>query len=779
VVDSKPWIIALCRFNDIPEVKQPRSFFTNFFKEKVKGGMYEYWHDISYEKLDVSGTSIKPASGKPWYTMKYSVVKDGLSGLHRSKYIQEAIDLITIEDPTFKKENFHINVVLNANADGGAWGENMVTPIGGAWGQINWKQCTRCQALTLVDGSAGSCHAGGQHAVRTDLYSWDYNLALNFTTFLGENKWRYCKKCKGLSFAAGVCPGGGEHDRTGTGVYTIGTGPPPRGGKDVDDAHWKRCINCQGLVYTDTGKCFAGGNHEYDTSQNYWLVGTYVFWENSVYQAYTAHEMGHCYGLHHAPIDPAITGTGDHWDQMGNEGPGSSYLGVVFGEGRPDLVPSSGLSGPGLSSANLDRLGFMPEDRIWTYNISHPTHDDRHPDPITLAALNRPDVRGYLMAKVITPDRTYTVEFRMKTGWDQNLPSEGVIIHYTSATGPSVKPGEDGPMLVSAGGGNDDAAWQMGQTFADNSRDIKIRIDGIYSGFSMAKVTIGKSFELPVETKTNRLIAALGYGQLSAFLIASPRPDGTGNDVWRNWQSTALGGPTRKEWSGWSRLAVPGDVGLGLAVRRNADGRLEVFRIGMDNTIWHNWEITPGGSWSGWTLLGVPENKGQSLAVGGNADGRLEVFVTGMDNTIWHNWQTRLGGGATRKEWSGWTMLGVPENKGISLFVESNANGMLEAFVTGMDNTIWHNWQTTPGGGATRKEWSDWTRLGVPENKVISLFVESNADGRLEVFLIGIANVFHPDRPKPPGGTTDNWHNWQTTPGGGATRKDWSGWNPL
>jgi hypothetical protein len=124
-------------------------------------------------------------------------------------------------------------------------------------------------------------------------------------------------------------------------------------------------------------------------------------------------------------------------------------------------------------------------------------------------------------------------------------------------------------------------------------------------------------------------------------------------------------------------------------------------------------------------------------------------------------------------------MLGEPENKGTNLTVGRNADGRLEAFLIGTDNTIWHNWQTTPGGAATREEWSGWAMLGEPENKGISLFVESNADGRLEVFLIGIANVFHPDRPKPPGGTTDIWHNWQTTPGGGATRKEWFGWNPL
>ena len=212
-------------------------------------------------------------------------------------------------------------------------------------------------------------------------------------------------------------------------------------------------------------------------------------------------------------------------------------------------------------------------------------------------------------------------------------------------------------------------------------------------------------------------------------------------------------------------MAVPGDLGRSLAIGRNADGRLEAFRISNDNTIWHNWEITAGGPWSGWSMLGVPENKGQFLAVGTNADGRLEAYVTGMDNTIWHNWQTTPGGGTSRKEWSGWSMLGVSENKGIGLLVESNANGRLEVFVIGMDNTIWHNWQTTYNGGPSRKEWSGWSMLGVPENRGISLDVRRNDNRRLEAFLISMDNTI--------------WHNWQTTPGGGTSRKEWSGWSML
>jgi len=35
----------------------------------------------------------------------------------------------------------------------------------------------------------------------------------------------------------------------------------------------------------------------------------------------------------------------------------------------------------------------------------------------------------------------------------------------------------------------------------------------------------------------------------------------------------------------------------------NPDGRLEVFVVGSDFALWHNWQLTPGGAWSGWAPL--------------------------------------------------------------------------------------------------------------------------------------------------------------------------------
>jgi hypothetical protein len=190
-------------------------------------------------------------------------------------------------------------------------------------------------------------------------------------------------------------------------------------------------------------------------------------------------------------------------------------------------------------------------------------------------------------------------------------------------------------------------------------------------------------------------------------------------------------------------LKLGGQLTNDPAVAANADGRLEIFARGTDNALWHIWDSDLG--WSRWESLGG--FLAGNVAVGRNADGRLEVFaLSDLDNSLWHNWQTSAGG-----DWSGWKSLGgVLVGK---FAVGTNADGRLEVFVRGTDNALWHNWQTSPNGG-----WSGWRPLGGVF--VGDPTVEVNGDGRLEAFVQATDKSL--------------WHKWQITPNG-----DWSGWSPL
>lgn len=137
---------------------------------------------------------------------------------------------------------------------------------------------------------------------------------------------------------------------------------------------------------------------------------------------------------------------------------------------------------------------------------------------------------------------------------------------------------------------------------------------------------------------------------------------------------------------------------------------------------------------------------GTAAAVGRNADGRLETFVVGTDQGMYHDWQTSPGGG-----WSGWNGLGgILTSEPV---VVSNADGRLEAFVVGTDKGLYHNWQVSPGGG-----WSGWVGLGGSLESELAAI--TNFDGRIEIFAVASDNSLQ--------------HIWQTAPNNG-----WSNWASL
>jgi hypothetical protein len=80
--------------------------------------------------------------------------------------------------------------------------------------------------------------------------------------------------------------------------------------------------------------------------------------------------------------------------------------------------------------------------------------------------------------------------------------------------------------------------------------------------------------------------------------------------------------------------------GKALQSASNADGRIEVFYIGLDDVLYHNWQLVPNHKWIGENLLGPGDPaKAKQIAVGKNKDGRIEVFYIGLDDVLYHNWQ--------------------------------------------------------------------------------------------------------------------------------------------
>ncbi len=239
-----------------------------------------------------------------------------------------------------------------------------------------------------------------------------------------------------------------------------------------------------------------------------------------------------------------------------------------------------------------------------------------------------------------------------------------------------------------------------------------------------------------------------GDGRLEVFALSAGV---AGPELVHRWQMSPGG-----DWSDWDNLAAPPGSFLGsLALGENADGHLEVFgRVGLMSvgSLWHRWQTTPNDGWEPWADLGGGIGP-HILVVGQNAGGRLEVFAVSTYGSLWHIWQDDT----SPTGWSDWADLGTPPTASLTqgLAVERNMVDGLEVFAAATDGAIWHVWQDF--GSATG--WGDWQSLGAPSGVGLAVpTVGRNADGRLEVFVVG-ANAL--------------WHNWQET--GGA----WFGWESL
>ncbi len=408
----RSFAVVLCRFNDLPPPAVPRSRFLEFVSEYGRAGLHDYFNEISYGQFGLAGSEVFG-----WYTMKYSFATDSRDPFKqapgaplmfpRTAWIAEARRLAAEHGVDLSR--FHgVIAVINAQADDSASGNDLALAVAD-WGQNGWRHCQRCEGLFHSQRDRGVCPLGGRHDVTG---SKPYLLSHNDPGFPGQGQWRHCVKCRGLVFAggaAGTCAAGGVHDVSGSGEYRLGTGNVGY----VGQAKWKWCRKCQSLAYSERpGVCPAGEGHDFSASSDYTVASS----TNGLNTTFGAHETAHALGFAHS----WAAGTpdkkyGDSWDIM------SAMLVKTF-----ENVAFSP-AGPGFNAPNLHRWGWLPDDRVLTHMpVTGLLSVDRE---VQLAALNRPELPGPMMARIIAGDRIYTVEYRQRTQWDRGLERDAVFIH--------------------------------------------------------------------------------------------------------------------------------------------------------------------------------------------------------------------------------------------------------------------------------------------------------------------------------------------------------------
>jgi M6 family metalloprotease-like protein len=172
-----------------------------------------------------------------------------------------------------------------------------------------------------------------------------------------------------------------------------------------------------------------------------------------------AHEMGHAFGLPHSSGGNGFA-YDSFWDLM--SGGGTCY--------QPHL--SYYCIGDHTIAVYKDVLGWIPPAR--RYIAESPS--DR---TITLTRLAQPVDDGYLLALIpIQGSETsyYSLEARLRVGYDTRVPGDAVIIHHVDLT-----TWDQFATVVDVDGNQDPndagAMWTAGETFRDEANDIEVTIE--------------------------------------------------------------------------------------------------------------------------------------------------------------------------------------------------------------------------------------------------------------------------------------------------------------
>jgi photosystem II stability/assembly factor-like uncharacterized protein len=141
-----------------------------------------------------------------------------------------------------------------------------------------------------------------------------------------------------------------------------------------------------------------------------------------------------------------------------------------------------------------------------------------------------------------------------------------------------------------------------------------------------------------------------------------------------------------------------------------------------------------------------------------NKDGRLDLFMIGMDDKLYHSWQTTKNDSG-QWSWSNWVELAGPLASEPA--VASNDDGRLELFkVDAVDGKLYHRWQLRANDSS---QWSNgWDPLEAPFLPRETPTVARNGDGRLELFMVGMDHkLYH--RWQTTKNDSTNWHEkWET-----------------
>jgi hypothetical protein len=382
VSGTHPWVVVLCKFTDLSTEPHPASFYDPEYEGTVSSSLdfVDYWSDVSYGALSVSGTTVV----SKWYSL--GMTRYEWAGLNRYNKIRTCADTAASD---VNYANYY-GVVALFNDDSAA--RSASTSLSGAIGAgdttINVASSAGFPAapfaVTVNDGSANDLEE--YHVTNVSGTTW--TVTRGYENFNPANPH--------ASGAAINLIDGGDLGNWGPGLVGI-----TLGGNNFN----------LGLVV---------GPEDYN------LTGL-------------THETGHGFGYNHSrKLSTSTTDYNDCYDIM------SAYATCSFSGdfGESQLGSVNAAAGPGITGILLDLQGWMPAPRVFTLDNSACNQTTIDVAGLNYSAVAGYLVAKIPAALTIptpgggtTTSQHYWLEYRDQSGWDNGLPASAVVLHLRGSDG--------------------------------------------------------------------------------------------------------------------------------------------------------------------------------------------------------------------------------------------------------------------------------------------------------------------------------------------------------
>jgi hypothetical protein len=409
---SHSWLIILCTPRGATTPPWPaRDYFISFISERGAGGLYDYWSQISGQRLSLGGSRVLG-----WYPLTQTVAE--INALDRSPAAAVAREAATRAGEDLSGYRYTLAIFAGSNHFG-AQDSNVVASIQVTRGQPGWRWCRKCECLSYWDGSRTPGPCADDSRPHDFAGSGYYSVEHDTTIVDGERGWRRCRNCEVLVFSTPTpapCPAGHTHSFDSV-EYLI-----RRGSHDAatEQNNWKRCNLCQCLAYYDggrqAGRCRVADRHDHDERNNYSVPNA---WSLAV--GGMSHESGHALGLDHA-FGPDRNGNLGNDDRPGAYGDWTDIM--SWANTAQFATAQFTPAGCGLNAPMLHKLGWVNDGEVLTVSRGAGSQT------VNLAPLYGATA-GVRMIQVIraSDNRIYTAAYRSATGWERGFRTGRLVVH--------------------------------------------------------------------------------------------------------------------------------------------------------------------------------------------------------------------------------------------------------------------------------------------------------------------------------------------------------------